>query len=592
MYNFSIGIQIQKELNEFRTSKVRLADMQQDNEVRFLKSDDSGYFFNQADAISIIDLYYNSKFESGSTDKQGQRKLFMNVGKFRSEVASKQIDLDTKDFKFVPDDYADPWTAIFLQKDFKEWAKENTFGELVNTCVDNLPKYGSVVLKKVGNELVHVPLQNLVNEQTAESLDTATYVIEIHPEMHIWEIQSMKSWNSEGLSMDYGDTMDVYERYGYVPLAWIKKTNGVAYDNSEWMIFKKALIIAGFVNAGKDTKAKQGVHTFFAEEIKSLPYRECHWTRQHGRWLGCGVMEDLVENQQAKNIIVNLIRRSLHWSSKRVLQSSSTDVTAKNLVKDVADGEILEVGLNGQITQVDLQSRSNGEFQQFLTEWEHNSDQKAFTYEVATGESLPGGTPFRLGVVLSNAVQSYFKKKQEQLGIFLKKGITDFLIPQFLRDMQDEGRVLAMFSGEPGYEVVKDAAMDFVRCQATNASLLSGKAVDISSIEQILTPFEEAQSLFFKMPANYYDEAKFKYDLDITGEDVDVSAKIETLKNLYQVMVQAQDPRAEKVLERIASLAGESMSQFGKPTPPAAPTQTPGQGQLTPPSNAQVPATA
>lgn len=595
MHNFSIGIQVNKELNEFRTSKVRLAAMQQDESVRFLKAQNEGYFFNQNDAISIIDLYYNSKFESGAHDKQGQRKLFMNVGKFRTDVASKQIDLDTKDFKFTPADYADPWTAIFLQKDFKEWAKESTFGELINTCVDNLPKYGSVVLKKVGKELKHVPLQNLVNEQTAETLETANYVTEIHPDMHIWEIQDMPNWNSDGLSMDYADTMTVYERYGYVPLAWLKKINGEKYEDSEWLIFRKALVIMGFVKMGKDTSMKEGSHIFFAGQVSKLPYREAHWSKQHGRWLGCGVMEDLVENQQAKNIIVNLIRRSLHWSSKRVLQSSTSDVIAKNLVKDVADGEILEVGVNGQINQVDLTSKSNGEYQQFLNEWERNSDQKSFTYEVATGESLPGGTPFRLGVVLSNAVNSYFKKKQEYLGLFLKKCIIDFLIPQFMKDMQNEARVLAMFSGESGYEVVKKAALDFVRCQAANISLMTGKEVDPTAIEQIVTPFEEAQALFFKNVD--YTNYKFKFDLDVTGEDVDIQGKTETLKSLFTLLAQQGDPRAEKVLERIADLAGETMSQFGVPQakpqiPPGYAPNQPSQTSNVPNPNAKVPVAA
>lgn len=561
MQNFSIGIQIKNELNEFRTSKVRLATMQQDADLRFLKTEDSGYFFNQADAIALIDLYYNSKFESGQTDKQGQRKLFMNVGKFRSEVASKQIDLDSKDFKFTPDEYADPWTAIFLQKDFKEWSKETTFGELINTCVDNLPKYGTVVLKKVGGTLVQVPLQNLANEQTAECLDDAKYVIEIHPDMSPWELADMKNWNTEGLALDFDETMDVYERYGYVPLAWLKKQNGITPADGDHMIFKKALVIAGFTKGGKDTKAKQGVHVFFAGQIKSLPYRECHWTKQHGRWLGCGVMEDLVENQQAKNIIVNLIRRSLHWSSKRVLQSSTADLIGKNLVKDVADGEILEVGINGQISQVDLTSKSNAEFQQFMNEWEHNSDQKAFTYDVVTG-AMAQRTPYRLAIILANAVASYYALKKQKFGLFMKKVIIDFEVPQFMKDMQDQQRVLAMFEGEPGYEVIKKAGMDLLRCQAAKASLLSGKPVDASALTQLLGPYEAVQGLFFNKVD--YSTVKFKFDLNITGESEDTQGKLETLKTLYAAMAGAGDPRAEKVLERIASLSGETMSQFGE----------------------------
>jgi hypothetical protein len=598
MLNFKIGTQIEKELAEFRTARVRLAALHQTDTVRFAvaKAAPEGYFHNQGDTIALIDLYYNSKFESGEKDKNKQRKLFMNVGKFRTDVSAKQIDLDMKDGKFIPDDYADPWTAIFLQKEFKEYGKEHDFGEEINKYVEAFPKYGSVVGKKVGNKLEFVPLQNLKNEQTAESLQTATYVIEEHPDMAIWEIQAMSKWNTEGLVMKFTDRMNVFERYGYVPLKWLKEARKEEVLEGDELRYVDAMVITGKV---KDSKTDNPWHIFFAQEIKTRPYREAHWNKQHGRWLGIGVMEDQFENQQAKNIIINLARRRLHWSSKLIGQSRDTNVAMKNLVRDVADGEILEVGPEGAITTVDFASRSTGEFQQFLNEFEKNSDQKAFTYEVATGESLPSGTPFRLGVVLGNAVNSFFALKRERLALFLESAVQDFLVPQFLRDMQNQDRVLAMFADEPGFEVLKEASMNFVRNEAARITMLSGRPVDASAIEAVVQPYEEVQALFFKRDAKYYKEVGAKYSFTFSGEAEDIQAKLETLKSLFQILAQQGDPRAEKVLERIAAISGETMAQFGsKPDmtklPPGmggAPAGGPGGGAPVP-SNVKVPAMA
>ena len=590
MQNFSIGTQIDKELSDFRTKKVRMASLQHNDNLRYLKKEPEGYYFNQADTVTMIDLYWNSKFETGRIDKQGQRKIFMNVGKFRTEVSAKQVDIDVKDFKFLPDDYADPWTAYFLQKDFKEWTKDTYFGELVNQCVDNFPKYGSIVLKKVGKEIKFVPLQNLYNEQTADSLDTASYVIEEHPAMRLWEVNDMPNWNRDGLEMRFDETMDVYERYGHVPVSWLKKANDETPAKGDDDIYVDALVICGKTKNSKNTK--QGWHIFFADEISKRPYREAHWNKQHGRWLGCGTMEDLIENQQAKNIIINLVKRSLQWSSKRIGQTANSDVAAKNLARDVQDGEILEVGANGTITEVNLSSKTNADFSAFLGEWEKNADQKAFTYEVATGESLPSGTPFRLGVILSNAVNSFFGLKREKLGLFLKRAVGDFLVPQFLKDMSDEERVITMFSDEPGFEALKQAAMDHVRSEAARLTMLSGEPVDASIIEEVAQPFEEVKTLFFKLPANYYKEAKFKFDFTVTGEEVDVQAKIETLKTLYQIMAQQGDPRAEKVLERISALSGENLATFGPKPPPATPAMIPGATGANPNVRQAQPATA
>jgi hypothetical protein len=577
MLNFSIGYQITKELNEFRTAKLKLASVNEDGSVRYLGKDPAGYYFNQQETLNIIDLYWNSKFQSGLKDANGNRKIFMNIGKFRSEVAAKQIDLDVKDFRFVPDDYAEPWDAIFLQKDFKEWTKDNYFGELINQCVENFPKYGTIILKKVNKKLEFVPLQLLVNEQAADSLKDAAYVIEQHPGMYLHEIQAMKDWNTDGLKLKYGETIDVQERYGYVPLKWLKEINGGAVQEGDEDISVDALVICAQAKDAK--KAKEGWHIFFAEEIKKRPYEEVHWNKQHGRWLGCGTMEDLIENQEAKNIIVNLIRRSLQWGSKRIGQTANADVAAKNLATDVKDGTILEVGQNGAITPVDLSSRNQAEFQQFLTEWETNSDQKAFTYEVATGEGMSAGTPYRLGVILSSAVQTYFNLKKQKLGLFFKRVMTEFMIPDFFRDMAKLDRVVSFFSDEAGFEILKCAAINFVKSEATRISLLSGKVVDAQTLADAVNPFEAVKQLVFNVSKDKYEKEKWKFDLEIVNETVDVTGKIATLSSLYQLMAQAGDPRAESVLERIAQLSGENMARFGAKQP-TAPAQMPQAGQM------------
>jgi len=37
------------------------------------------YYFDHADTIKTVDLYYNSKFKSGNVDRSGFRKYFFNI---------------------------------------------------------------------------------------------------------------------------------------------------------------------------------------------------------------------------------------------------------------------------------------------------------------------------------------------------------------------------------------------------------------------------------------------------------------------------------------------------------------------------------
>lgn len=556
MNEFSIFNQIDQELEEFEREYLVLAKEPQSSTIRYLsKKDETGYQFNQAAIISFIDLYYNSRFENGSRDHNGKRKLFLNIGKFRTDVAAKQIDLDVKDFSFIPDDYSYPYMAFFMQKEFREWAKDSDFADLINTCVENFPKYGSIVMKEVKNEPLFVPLQTIANDQCAETLQSARYVIEKHMKMTAWDIKMMKGWNTEGLDMGYSDTIDVYERYGHVPADWLQR-NGEYSGQDD---YPDTVAIVG------KHEGKKIEHVFFTRAVTKRPYRERHWNKQHGRWLGLGVMEDLFENQVSQNIITNLQRRGLEWASKKIFQATAVTPAAKNLSKDVQDGSVIEVGQQGQITQVDMVSRAGGEYNAFLQQWEQNANQKAFTYEVATGEALPSGTPFSLGVLLQNSANAYFSLKREKLGLFLKEVIEDFMIPEFLKDISNTDKMITMFSDEPGYEALKVAAMDYVTGEAIKASLQNGQAVDVSTIQSTLQPFTEIGVLYFDRPKQSYADVKYKFQLTVTGEEVDVPKKMETLKTIYQIFKQDGDPRAEKVLNRLAALSGENIAVFGIP---------------------------
>jgi hypothetical protein len=279
--------------------------------------------------------------------------------------------------------------------------------------------------------------------------------------------------------------------------------------------------------------------------------------------LGIGEVENQFENQIARNTIANLRRRALLWSSKKVFQSPD-DTIAKNLIRDVKDGEVLRIMPNGNITQVDMASRQIGEFQSAEDMWENNSNQKSFTYEAATGESMPSGTPFRLGVVLSNAVNSHFQLKKEKLGLFLKKVVFEQIFEIFKKETKKEHRFL-VFAGEKGMEDLKkivaeieysNKLVDWAMSDSTE--MLDFEGLKVKTEEEI----KSKDILEFVIPEKVYDDAKVKLKLNITGEDIDISTKIQTLTTIYQTLAQKGDPRADQVLDRIISLTGDNLESL------------------------------
>lgn len=577
MIQFDIFGQINKELQDFKQDKVHIAGSENSEDARYLKRDTRGYFFSQYETLNLIDLYYNSKFETGHIDSEGQRKLFLNICAFRSEVAAKMIDLDTKDFVFIPDDESSKWGAWFISREFKDWARQNYFGEFINELVENYPRYGTLVVKKIGKNVERVPLTKLVNQQDAKDLQTATHVIEIHDKMTVQDMKKFPDWDTSELDMEFGDTTTVYERYGAVPASFYYKQKGETVPSGAEDEVYDCVVIATLRKEKSGNKMTTSGNILFIEKVSERPYLEVHWKRQDGRWLGIGEVENQFENQISRNMIANLRRRALLWSSKKIFQSTDIEM-AKNLIRDVKDGDVMGIASNGNITQIDMASREVGEFQSTEQIWEKNSDQKSFTYEVATGEALPSGTPFRLGVVLSNAVNSHFGMKREKLGLFLKKIVMEYVFDIFKKENSVE-HTIALFGTEDGVNDLKKVYANYAVNKQIKDWLLSD-SLEVPNFEmwkqQIESQYDQASHIFTTIPNNYFDDVKHHLELSITGEEIDVAAKTTTYTTLYQSMVQAGDPRASQVLDKIMSLNGDNLEAVLGPLPaPQSTSNTP-----------------
>jgi len=236
-------------------------------------------------------------------------------------------------------------------------------------------------------------------------------------------------------------------------------------------------------------------------------------------------------------------------------------------VRDVKDGDVLQIMPGGNVSQVDMTTRSFGEFQAAASSWDRNSDQKSFTFEVATGESLPSGTPFRLGVLLSNASNSHFALKRENFGLFFKEVINELLLPVFKKNNSEE-HTITLFSGEEGVATLKKIVTKNQVNKIAREQLLSGIFPDLKAIEsKVSSDLEEKKQLFMKIPDRFYDQVEASVDLVITGESLNLPKRIETLTTTYNLLAQQGDPRASKVLEKLLALSGENVESIAGPAP-------------------------
>lgn len=559
MKNFNIFTQLHRELAQYFDGSVKIATQTKKNErARFLQKDTSGVNFNTWDMLNLVQMYSNSIFESGKIDSEGKRKVFLNISAFRADVASKQIDIDLKDFLFVPDGSSNVWPAYFAGQEFSSWAKNNQCSEMINVYVDDFPHWGTIVAKRIKGSSMPVDIFNLRMPHDAKSLKDAEFVIEEHKEMDGNDM--LRGWDTSQLDLGFGKKFDIYERYGQVPLDWYKKQRGEAVEEGD---HKKSIEVMAILCPAKEEKGKKKSKTdgtiLLLEEVKKedRPYEEEHWKKIRGRWLGMGEIENQLENQIAKNEEFNLRRRMMLWASKKIWTTNDPEVN-KNLIRDIRDGDVLKMSVNGQVNRVDMGTQSLSDLTGLSNELEQNANQKSFITEVSTGEALPSGTPYRLGVLLTNAVQLHFGRKREQLGLFLKRVVLNQIFEEFKKDKRKSHK-FRLFADAEGAMTLKKTIKEMLISDNIKKSYLKGVVPDIDKIVRKVTEkIDGSNDLFFEIPDGFYDTIKETTLLTITGEEINLPKKIETLSTLYQTLVNTNPEAAQRVLVRIMALTGEN----------------------------------
>ena len=161
--------------------------------------------------------------------------------------------------------------------------------------------------------------------------------------------------------------------------------------------------------------------------------------------------------------------------------------------------------------------------------------------------------------MLSNAVSSHFDDMKEEFGIFLKKLCNEAIFKIFLEDTKEE-HVASLESTEEGIEALKAELIELETEKAVRESYLNGIIPDEEQIKIKLTEqIDKRKRLDFTILKDAYKNAKGFMDIIITGESQDIKAKIESLSNLYTILSQqGQTDKAEKILARAMSLAGEN----------------------------------
>lgn len=547
--------QVNKEIQDFKTKNITVVP---------------GLTFNQYETIRKIFFYYNSKFVTGEVDDEGDKKYFLNIVKNPCKVFAKSIDFDTKNIRMLTAGGGDPLKTWFMERDLKYWMRNKQFGVTLNRIFYELPIFGSVVLKIVDGTPYFVDLRNFVIEQTADTVDEASYTIETHnlTPAQFRKIGKSMKWDQakieEAIEKFYQmkDTSHIrlYERYGDLPY-----TDANGQEHYEYKrLFIADVGVDEFDSRDNVAVAHGGVE-MSCEPWEETPYWEFHAEKMPGRWLGIGVVETLFEPQVRQNELANLQTKTSYWSALRVFQTRDGAVN-RNLLSDVRNGEILNV--DSEITQIDMSDRNLAFFNAEEQKWMRNRDELTFSYDVVQGERLPAGTPLGSANLAVSQTLSYFEGIQENIALAVKEMIYKVIIPQFKKENtlehtlrlvgQDLDQYIAMVKNELVF-------LETVRIAVNTGKILTNDEKDALGIA-VEESIKQEKEKIITIPMSFYKDLKYDVDIDITGESIDTRVRSATLFAILQAITadpeMTTDPVKRKFLYTMGQDGGINMNDY------------------------------
>ena len=536
----NIKSKIQEELQEF------------DRDITIIDN----WNFNQRRTIQQAILYFNSKFVDGDM-VDGFKQFFFNVVRPACGTTTKAIDIDTKDIILMTAPGGSSIKTWFLQRSLNNWFKRKEFGKILNRISEELPIYGSVVLKKVKDDVKFVNLKNFICEQNADTLDQSNYIIEQHlyTPIEFMKIGKEKKWDNikEIIDLYKGSKeqyIRVFERYG------------LCKDGDE--LKYKMILVADIptdikLNKQQEIEINNSI-VLVSEEIETHPYFEIHMFKIPGRWLGCGIPELLEDPQIRLNEVTNQEARSSYWASKRLWQTRDPGVK-RNLLGKSKDGDILCV--DEEINPVPMEDRNTYATYSAQTEkWKANTQALTFSYDVIRGQRTPAGTPLGSAQLSASMSLSYFDQIKENIALDIKELLYSFILPSFEKYASKEHiiRIVGEDIDKLSEMIVETRArkkfFDFI---LRNGKIPSPEERDIMK-EIILQQIKGKGEFMIKIDDGWLKDTKYDVDIVITDESIDATTQASNLIQGLQAIAQnpgfLQDPTQKKFFAKYLESGG------------------------------------
>lgn len=553
----------------------------------------SGLSFSQKLTIRMIEFYTNSKYLHSQNDELGRLKPFYNIVNAMCDVENAAKDIDTKDIQATSDDGEHYTEAFLLSKDVYEWMKKVNFAKTLNDIRDMHTRYGGLLAKKWierdedNKPIIKIGLPEWKNTLTDQRDIANRPIVECHYmtplslqlKAGVWDsakIQTMLEKFASDKTLN-GKDIPIYEVRGEFPLSFYKEVMFDPEDpvtEADKTTFSYQLYyFAGEPNDQRMDSIEDildaALVCLYCENDTEKCYKYLARKKRAGRAFGVGVVEEGEEAQVWTNDIVVKQFRAMEYTTRVVAQSASKRLKGRNMLNEVEDGQVLEHDDGKPITAVPLLPTGGlTQFAALISQWYDQYEKTTSAYAAQRGETPASGTPFRLQAAVLQQSGGVFDDLQEELGIFVTELFTDWIMPFLGSQLNTEHILSHQFSIDELREIDNNFSTYYANNEAKKL-ILSGRVVSADQYAQLRQTAMQVigktkSHRFLQVPKNYYKSFKYKITVNITGEQRNKAASLESLLNIMELYVKnpnlANDPVLLALFMKIVELSGAGIS--------------------------------
>lgn len=461
--------------------------------------------YSQYELIKAINYARRGRYldENAYDDIIGQYP-YDNISEYRILLEARSTDRDIKHMEVEPVDSSHEArvSSMIATKALQKKLRDMKFGKTLNEYSVVRPRYGAVLFKRVetmeGTDVHIVPWENVITDMT----DILSSPI---VEKHYYTpatLKKQKGWKDVDLAIatarerkknkdmaDKADTeadtvgtyIEVFEVTGETERAKLLEAQGKEWEPEDNNEFVLARVI--YAPMGKDKRGKQTGVIFRADELSEdeYPYKLDVRHPVVGRAVGEGIPEELAEHQRWHNFYKTEEARAVAIGGKILFVTDDGNVVDSIYSDGIEHGTIMQVGEGKKFQQANTIPNSVPLYQSIADTWNNSADKKTSSFEAVMGEEAKAGTPFRAQYLQNMAGTSRFEQEIEDMGLFLQELISDWILPDALKEAAAADQIDEVFTKEELDLIDRTIVTAGVKQQAIDM-LLNGQPIPTEMI--------------------------------------------------------------------------------------------------------------